>query len=150
MVTDLAIDISMDVEIAASPERVWSGLVADRSRRFVSGEGRPMGLGLEPRVGGRWFRDLSPELGPGVGHLWGHVQVYKPPRLLELLGPMALSYPCTNHVTFRLEPTDDAGTLVRLIHRAVGSVPEGAEEAMESGWIELLGKGLKSHVERGN
>ena len=44
---------------------------------------------LEAWPGGRWFRDL----GNNTGHLWGHVQVIKPPKLLELVGPTMMSYP---------------------------------------------------------
>jgi hypothetical protein len=43
---------------------------------------------LEQWPGGRWSRDH----GNGIGHLWGHVQVIKPPVLLELSGLMFMSY----------------------------------------------------------
>ena len=39
---------------------------------------------IEPWPGGRWYRDL----GNNAGHLWGHVQVIKPPTLLEICGPL--------------------------------------------------------------
>jgi hypothetical protein len=38
-----------------------------------------MPLKIEPWPGGRWYRDL----GDNNGHLWGHVQASKRPRLLE-------------------------------------------------------------------
>ena len=47
-------------------------------------------------AGGRWFR--CDRGNGGVGHLWGHVQVIKPPVLLELSGPMFMSYPAVNHL----------------------------------------------------
>src|SRR6201982_2707217 len=62
-----------------------------------------MALKLEPRVGGRWYRDLGNNTGP----LWGHVQVIKPPKLLELVGPMFMSYAATNHVQYRLTAKGD-------------------------------------------
>jgi hypothetical protein len=70
----------------------------------------PMKIELWP--GGRWYRDL----GNNTGHLWAHVQVIKPPKLLELCGPMFMSYPATNHVQYRL--VEEAGkTRLTLTHR---------------------------------
>ncbi len=43
-------------------------------------DGKPFPMRIEPWPGGRWYRDL----GDNSGHLWGHVQVIKPPTLLEL------------------------------------------------------------------
>ena len=40
--------------------------------------------------------------GHKYGHLWGHVQVIKSPALLELVGPMPMSFPAVNHVQYRL------------------------------------------------
>ena len=65
---------------------------------------------LEPWPGGRWFRDR----GNGVGHLWGHVQVIKPPVLIELSGPMFMSYPALNHVELRLDQIA-GGTIEALL-----------------------------------
>ena len=62
-----------------------------------------MNLKLEAWPGGRWFRDL----GNNTGHLWGHVQVIKPPKLLEICGPMMMSYPVASHIQYRL--TEEAG-----------------------------------------
>ena len=64
---------------------------------------------LEAWVGGRWFRDL----GDNAGHLWGHVQVIKPPKLLEIVGPMMMSFPVASHVQYRLTE-QPGGTLLKL------------------------------------
>ena len=58
----------------------------------------PMPMALEPWPGGRWYRDL----GNNAGHLWGHVQVIKPPTLLEITGPLFMSYPAMSHLQYRL------------------------------------------------
>jgi len=50
----------------------------------------------------------------------GHVQVIKPPVLLELSGPMFMSYPALNHVEIRLDQVA-GGTKVTLRHRAMDS-----------------------------
>ena len=73
---------------------------------------------LEPRPGGRWYRDLGDE----NGHLWGHVKAIKPPTLVELVGPLFMSQPVCNNVQYRL---DEAGgvTTLRLVHSAFGLLP---------------------------
>ena len=84
---------------------------------------KDMNMKLEPWVGGRWFRDL----GNNTGHLWAHVQVIKPPRVLELIGPMMMSYPVASHIQYRL--TEQAGgTLLKFTHRAFGMIEPGLEE----------------------
>jgi hypothetical protein len=62
-------------------------------------DGKPFPFKLEAFPGGRWFRDL----GNNTGHLWGHVQVIKPPKLIELSGPFMMSYAATNHAQYKLE-----------------------------------------------
>src|SRR5205823_14217866 len=59
---------------------------------------KEMNMKLEPWPGGRWFRDT----GNNTGHLWGHVQVIKPPKVLELIGPTMMSYPVAGHIQYRL------------------------------------------------
>ena len=48
-----------------------------------------MPMKIEPWPGGRWYRDL----GNDNGHFWGHVQAIKQPTLLEIYGPLFMSYP---------------------------------------------------------
>ena len=57
-----------------------------------------------------------------------------PPKLLELCGPMPMSYPAVNHVQYRL--TDEGGgrTRVSLVHRAMGLIPEEHRDGMPEGW----------------
>ena len=73
---------------------------------------------IELFPGGRWFRDT----GANTGHLWGHVQVIKPPKLLEIVGPTFMSYPAINHLQYRLVADGDA-TKLRIVNRAMGYVP---------------------------
>ena len=72
---------------------------------------------IEPWPGGRWFRDLGETGGHKYGHLWGHVQVIKAPTLLELVGPMMMSYAAVNHVQYRLKAEGD-GTRLSFAHGA--------------------------------
>jgi uncharacterized protein YndB with AHSA1/START domain len=92
-----------------------------------------MGIKIEPWPGGRWFRDL----GNNTGHLWGHVQVIKPPKLLELCGPMMMSYPVMSHVQYRLTE-EPGGTRLALTHQAVGLLTQEHREGVVKGWADIL------------
>ena len=99
-----------------------SGLAGDMP------DGKPFPMVIEPWPGGR-YRDL----GNNAGHLWGHVQVIKPPTLIELCGPMFMSYPAINHVQYRLTAEGD-GTRLKLTHRAFGPIPQEVQEGVVEGW----------------
>jgi hypothetical protein len=99
---------------------------------------------LEQWPGGRWFRDR----GNGIGHLWGHVQVIKPPVLLELSGPMFMSYPALNHLELRLDQIA-GGTKVSLRHRAIGFLDAAHREGVGKGWrhyLDSIGKDFAGGV----
>jgi uncharacterized protein YndB with AHSA1/START domain len=89
---------------------------------------------LEPWPGGRWYRDL----GNNMGHLWGHVQVIKPPTLLEITGPMPMSYPAVNHVQYRLKQASSGRTLLTFVHGAMGLILPEHRDGMPEGWQHWL------------
>jgi hypothetical protein len=97
--------------------------------------GKPFPMVIEPWPGGRWYRDL----GDNAGHLWGHVQVIKPPTLLELCGPMFMSFPGLNHVQYRLT-ADGEVTRLKFAHRAMGPLPDEVRENVGHGWDYGLGR----------
>ncbi len=90
--------IKKSEEIDASIEIVFETLLEHLGPHNETGPNSPLPMTLEPWPGGRWFRDL----GNDAGHFWGHVQVIKPPTLLEICGPLCMSYPAINHVQYRL------------------------------------------------
>jgi hypothetical protein len=92
-------------------------------------DGKPFPMVIEPWPGGRWFRDL----GEKSGHLWGHVQVIKPPTLLELCGPMFMSFAATNHVQYRLTANGKT-TRLSFMHRGIGQIPSEVRENVGKGW----------------
>jgi hypothetical protein len=121
--------IRKDVEIAA-PIEVTSESVLDQLG--PGGEmpgGQPFPMKFEPWPGGRWYRDL----GNNAGHLWGHVQVIKPPTLIEIWGPLMMSYPAVNHVQYRLK-AEGAGTRLTFLHRALGLLLPEHRDGMPEGW----------------
>ena len=83
----------------------------------------------------------SPSRGDGrlwiCWHWWGHVQVIKPPKVLELVGPTMMSYPVASHIQYRL--TEQAGgTLLKFAHQAFGLIEDGLELNVSKGWGEML------------
>jgi len=143
---ELVMNIEQTIEIKASPEKVFDGLI----KHLCNMEGEPgkppLKLKLERKPGGRWFRDL----GDDSGHLWGFVQSIKPPTLLEIFGPMMISNPVACHLIARLSPTP-AGTKVVFKNEVFGPIPEEHKENMKEGmgqaWTQLL-DALKRDVER--
>ena len=106
--------------------------------------GVPMPMTLEPWPGGRWFRNL----GDNNGHLWGHVQAIKRPTLLEITGPLMMSFAVASNVQYRLKEVD-GGTLITLRHTALGLFPpDGYREALGQGWSLLFDR-LRRRVENG-
>ena len=122
-------DFTKDTEIDAPIEITFDALLAELGPEGQMPDGTAFPFKLEPWPGGRWYRDL----GGNAGHLWGHVQVIKPPRLLEISGPMFLSYPGVNHVQYRLTPDGD-GTRLKLTHRAFGYMPADFMLGADQGW----------------
>jgi hypothetical protein len=124
-----AIHILKDIEIAASLAITFEAVLAELGPEGQMPDGKPFPMVVEPWPGGRWYRDL----GNNAGHLWGHVQVIKPPALLELCGPMFMSYPAINHVQYRLTAEGD-GTRLKITHRALGQIPPEVQMNAGEGW----------------
>ena len=88
-----------------------------------------MPMKIEPWPGGRWYR----ELGDNNGHLWGHVQAIKRPTLLEIYGPLFMSYPVASNVQYRLSQVE-GGTLIQFRHSALGLIQEEHRKGVTKGW----------------
>jgi hypothetical protein len=130
---EMTLDIEQQVEVKADIGDVFKGVVRQFGEGSTNPNGESMQMILEQWPGGRWFRDR----GNGIGHLWGHVQVIKPPVLLELSGPMFMSYPALNHVEVRLDQIA-GGTKVTLRHRAIGTIDPAHREGLSKGWQHYL------------
>jgi hypothetical protein len=106
--------------------------------------GKPFPMKIEAWPGGRWFRDL----GNNSGHLWGHVQVIKPPTLIEIYGPLMMSYAAVNHLQYRLKAEGNI-TRVEFLHRCLGMVEAEHREGLSQGWGYWLDH-IREHAERKN
>ena len=123
------LSIRKEVDIAAPIDITFESVLAELGPESQLPDGSPFPFVLEAKPGGRWYRDL----GNNAGHFWGHVQVIKPPTLLELCGPLFMSYPAMNFVQYRLAANGDK-TKLTLWHRAIGLIPPEHKEGVQTGW----------------
>lgn len=129
------LNVTREVQIAAPIETVFESVLEELGPGSQMPDGTPFPMKIEARPGGRWYRDLGNE----SGHLWGHVQVIKPPALLELSGPLFMSYPGQNFVQYRLTK-ENGGTLLKLTHQAMGLIPDDVMEGVQEGWQHGLNR----------
>lgn len=128
-----SLDLEQSIEINSDIGKAFDALIDRLTKANTTPDNKPMPMVLEQWPGGRWFRDL----GTGQGHLWAFVQVIKPPTLLELHGPMFMSYPVTGHMQFRLTETT-SGIELTLRHRVIGPIEDDHREGVVPGWQHLL------------
>jgi len=131
-IDNLTLNIAEEIRVRASLEATFNALLEEMGPRNQSPDGHPLPMTIEPRPGGRWFRDLGGE----NGHLWGHVQSIKRPTLLEIVGPLFMSYPVVSNLQYRLTAVD-GGTLIAFRHTALGFVLDEHRAGMSKGWAPL-------------
>ncbi len=129
------VEIKKTIDIAAPIDIAFEALLEEVGAEAQMMDGTRMPFVLEAWPGGRWFRDL----GNNAGHLWGHVQVIKPPVLLEITGPMMMSYPAVNHIQYRLTAQGDA-TRLSFSHRGIGLILPDHRRGMPEGWTHWIGR----------
>ena len=135
------LDIRKEELIDAPIEVVFQAVLDELGPESQMPDGKSLQLKLEAWPGGRLFRDL----GNNTGHLWGHVQVIKPPALLEICGPLPMSYPATNHLQYRLT-SEGNRTRLKFAHRAIGLIPQEHRDGMPEGWGMML-KNIRERAE---
>jgi uncharacterized protein YndB with AHSA1/START domain len=124
------LEIVKEEEIAAPIDIVFETILEQMGPENENDKGK-MPMTLEAWPGGRWFRDL----GNNSGHFWGNVQAIKPPTLLEICGPLFMSYPAISNLQYRLKE-ENGVTKLRFVHRAMGQIPH--DSRVEEGWGDLL------------
>jgi hypothetical protein len=133
-ITDnLSLTVKDEILVRASLERTFDSVIAQMGRLNETPDAKPFPMTLEPWPGGRWFRDL----GGNNGHLWGHVQSIKRPTLLEIYGPLFMSYPTMSNLQYRLKEVD-GGTLIVFQHLAFGFIEDDHRQGVSAGWKPLL------------
>jgi hypothetical protein len=127
--------ICQEIDIEAPASVAFEALLEQLGPSSDTPDGKQMPMTLEPWPGGRWYRDL----GNNAGHLWGHVQVIKPPLLLEIHGPLFMSYAAVSHVQYRLTEKG-RGTRLTLTHRAMGEIAPEHRDGVARGWGHILAR----------
>ena len=130
---ELTLDISQNIEIKAAPGDAYAALLRRLTTEHATPDNRAMPMVLEEWPGGRWFRDL----GNGQGHLWGFVQVIKPPNLIEIHGPMFMSYAVAGHLQLRVTQIS-GGSELSLRHQVLGAVIDEHRQGVTRGWDVFL------------
>lgn len=131
-IENLVLTISMETRIHASLDATFAALLEQLGPGFDTPESKSMPMKLEPWPGGRWYRDL----GDGNGHFWGTVQAIKRPTLLEISGPLFMSYAVVSNVQYRLSEVE-GGTLIAFHHFALGAIPEDIRQNVDKGWRHI-------------
>jgi uncharacterized protein YndB with AHSA1/START domain len=128
-----SLEIRKEIEISAPIEITFEAVLEQLGPAGQMPDGKSFSMKIEPWPGGRWYRDL----GNNSGHFWGFVQVIKPPTLLEICGPLMMSYPATNHLKYRLTAEKGRTRLV-FLHRGMGLILPEHRERMPEGWGHWL------------
>jgi hypothetical protein len=134
-IESLTLTVTQEIHVRATLEDTFAALLEQIGPDNDTPEGKAMPMKIEPWPGGRWFRDL----GDNNGHLWGHVQAIKKPTLLEITGPLFMSYAVVSNLQYRLSE-EKGGTLIRFHHTAFGVIPDDHREGMGKGWTHILSR----------
>jgi uncharacterized protein YndB with AHSA1/START domain len=138
----LTLTVTHEIHVRASLADTFDALLEQMGPANETPDGMPLPMTIEPRPGGRWFRDL----GQDDGHFWGSVQAIKRPTLLEITGPLFMSAPVVSNVQYRLKESN-GGTLLTFRHSAFGLVPDDMRQNLGRGWAPLLER-IRARAER--
>jgi len=130
-IENLTLNLTQEIHVRASLEVTFAALLEQLGPASETPEG-PMPMKIEAWPGGRWFRDL----GDGNGHFWGSVQAIKRPTLLEITGPLFMSYAVVSNLQYRLSE-EKGGTLIRFHHFAFGLISDEHRKGVSTGWTQV-------------
>jgi len=140
-IEDLTLNVTEEIHVRAPLETTFAALLEQLGPFNETTENKPMPMKIEPWPGGRWYRDL----GDGNGHFWGNVQAIKRPTLLEISGPLFMSYPVVSNVQYRLSQVD-GGTLIQFRHSALGLIQDDHRKGVTKGWGHI-NEGVRKRAE---
>jgi uncharacterized protein YndB with AHSA1/START domain len=143
-IENLTLNIIQEIRVQAPLEETFAALLTHIGPENETPDGTPIPMKLEAWPGGRWFRDL----GGDNGHFWGHVQAIKRPTLLEITGPLFMSYAVVSNVQYRLSESD-GGTLIKFQHKAFGAIQDEHRRGVGTGWGSILSR-IRDRAEAGS
>lgn len=130
-IESLILNITQEIHVKASLQTTFEALLEQIGPENESERGK-MPMKIEAWPGGRWYRDL----GDNNGHLWGHVQAIKRPTLLEITGPLFMSYGVVSNVQYRLSE-EHGETVIRFHHKAFGMIQDEHRRGVSEGWTHI-------------
>ena len=140
-IESLSLIVTQEIFVEAPIATTFATLLEQMGPEQETPQGK-MPMTLEAWPGGRWFRDL----GENNGHLWGHVQAIKRPTLLEIVGPLFMSYAVSSNLQYRLSE-ERGGTLIKFHHKAFGLIQEEHRKGVVPGWMNMIAR-IKAAAER--
>jgi hypothetical protein len=142
-IESLSLTVNEEIRARAPLESTFAALLDQLGPHSEMLDGTPMPMKLELWPGGRWYRDL----GEGNGHFWGSVQAIKKPTLLEIAGPLFMSYPVSNNVQYRLSE-ENGITVIKFRHSGFGLITEEHRAGVIKGWAYIHGN-VRKRAEAG-
>ena len=139
-IENLTLNITQEIHVRAALEVTFAALLEQLGPGNETPEGK-MPMKIEAWPGGRWYRDL----GDSNGHFWGNVQAIKRPTLLEINGPLFMSYPVVSNLQYRLSE-EEGGTLIKFHHMALGLIQDNHRQGVNMGWA-LIHDRVKERAE---
>ena len=134
-IENLTLVVTKETLVRAPIDVTFEALLEQIGPENDTPEGQKMPMKLEAWPGGRWYRDL----GDDNGHFWGHVQAIKRPMLLEITGPLFMSYAAVSNVQYRLSEVE-GGTLIKFHHKAFGMIQDDHRQGVQRGWGHTLAR----------
>ena len=131
-IESLSLKVTQEIRVRASLETTFAALLEELGPSQRMMDETPMPMKLEAWPGGRWYRDL----GDNNGHCWATVQAIKRPTLLEMSGPLFMSYPVSNNLQYRLSQEGDE-TVINFCHSGFGLISEDHRKGVVSGWTTI-------------
>jgi hypothetical protein len=135
---NLTLTINQEMRVRAPLHTTFTALLEQMGPHNETPEGNPLPMKLEPWPGGRWYRDL----GDNNGHFWGVVQAIKRPTLLEIHGPLFMSFAAVSNLQYRLSEANGV-TIITFRHIVLGVFPDEIKEKMGVGWNWILERARK-------
>ena len=140
-IESLTLTVTQEMRVEAPIDVTFASLLEEIGPENTTPEGMKMHMKIEPWPGGRWFRDL----GDGNGHFWGNVQAIKKPTLLEITGPLFMSYAVVSNIQWRLSE-ENGVTTIKFHHKAFGVIQEEHRRGVNRGWTHMI-SGIKQRAE---
>src|SRR4030088_2686186 len=132
----MTLSITEEIRVQAPIDVTFATLLEQLGPFNETPEGQKMNMKIEAWPGGRWYRDL----GDGNGHFWGNVQAIKRPTLLEITGPLFMSYGVVSNLQYRLSESNGE-TTIKFRHAALGLIQEDHRKGVSTGWSHIHERG---------